>query len=80
MDHRIEKHIPAPPQPTERESYPFIPLMEVGDSILVEGDGASSDKCKAYNAAIQHGRYHGKRFTGRKDPGKPGYIRIWRIE
>lgn len=80
MKYVIEKDKPAP---TETKGgvrkYPFAE-MEIGDSILVEGESACSNDCKACVAAMQHGRRYGKKFSGRKEPGKPGYVRIWRIE
>lgn len=47
---------------------------------MFKGEGANASDCKAYAAAQKYALYHGKKFKGRKEPGKPGYVRIWRIE
>lgn len=62
-----------------KAKYPFY-RMQVGQSRLFKGDGATNAKCPAYGAAMMWGRYNGKKFKGHKEPGKPGYVRIWRIE
>lgn len=62
-----------------KSKYPFK-RMRVGDSRLFKGEGANASDCKAYAAAQKYALYNGKKFSGRKEPGKPGYVRIWRIE
>lgn len=74
----IEKGVPLPdpmPRGGRPPKYPFG-KMEVGDSILVDGSGASQDKCSAYSSAISYGRRNGKKFSGRLIA--PGTVRIWR--
>lgn len=73
IDFKIESNIPQPKGcDMARRSYPFKE-MKVGDSFLVEG----LDEIKrARSAAINYGRYHGKKFVTRS---KDGSGRIWRV-
>lgn len=77
---KIDKNIPIPEDLGIRGKKKLYPLaeMEVGDSILVDGTSASSSGCGAYNAALQHGRHFGKKFSGRKEGQDK--VRIWRVE
>lgn len=76
----IEKDIPLDCVITKKAGrpakYPFAD-MEVGDSILAEGDTCNTEKCKAYNAAKEYGRLHGIKFSGRAQGD--GTVRIWRV-
>lgn len=58
-------------------SYHFD-KMEIGESFLADGPAACSKRCKAYNAAQQYSKNHPVKFAGRKEPGQPGKVRIWR--
>lgn len=83
---QIEKNIPMP-SPTDRRfsntesgrasKYPFGE-MEVGDSVLVDGESCKIKHCRAYGAARDYGDKYGKTFKGAKEPGQPGKVRIWR--
>jgi len=74
---QIEKNKPIPMiLKGNQPQWPFAD-MEVGDSILVDGRAATAHKCRAYNAAKSFGRYHGKKFSGRKEG--QGKVRIWRV-
>ena len=73
---KIEKSVPIPHPPRgRRPEYPFAE-MEVGDSILVEGQDTTGP---AYNAAkgLQYSQKNRVRFTARTVEGG---IRIWRVE
>lgn len=76
----IEKGVPMPEvrRGSEQTAWPTFSMMEVGDSILVDGDSTANKDCPAMNSAKVYGRYHGKRFSGRKQGN--GKVRIWRVE
>jgi len=63
---KIEKGIPIP------MSYPFA-AMDVGDSVLIEGQGSNG---KAAMAAHACGKYHRRRFSCRSVGND---VRIWRL-
>lgn len=71
----IESNIPAP-KSQGRGRPPIYPFgdMDVGDSIFIESQHMGGS---AYLAAMQHGRLHSKKFSGRSVEGG---IRIWRVE
>ena len=71
----IETNVPVPTESGRgrRAIYPFGD-MNVGDSVFIEGQAVGGS---AYAAACQHGRLHGKKFTGRTVDGG---LRIWRVE
>lgn len=70
--------VPKAHKPRGRQAkYPWH-KMEVGDSILVEGEAASASKCKAYSSANTWGARNGVKFTGRTVGERK--VRIWRIE
>ncbi|WP_299313457.1 hypothetical protein [uncultured Halomonas sp.] len=81
---KIEKNIPIPEHEigrksgNEQTSWAMFSEMEVGDSVLVDGDSTARKDCPAMNSANVYGYTHGKRFSGRKQGN--GKVRIWRIE
>lgn len=77
---RIEKNMPISPKGKNGSAegiYAVFMNMEVGDSILADGEAASSQRCPAYNCALQYSRKYGVKFTGRKQSGNK--VRIWRV-
>lgn len=82
MDFVIEKSVEMPVRKGGRGAPTIYPFgdMDVGDSVVVEGSSASGNESNAYSSAKAHGKRYGKKFSGRKEPGMPGFIRIWRIE
>jgi hypothetical protein len=71
----IEKNIPLDQNGAGRPpKYPFGD-MAVGDSVFFGGDASETMNPKL--AARAYGRYHGKKFTTRKQDGG---VRIWRTE
>lgn len=73
---KVDKKVPVGKIKSGRKAkYPFG-TMEVGDSVLFDGEKLSSS-CKPYSAARSHGEYTGKRFIGRTVDGG---VRIWRVE
>ena len=76
----IESGVDMPNSPAKRGrpmAYPW-PDMQVGESVLADGEAASPGKCKAYNSAQSWGRNNGARFAGRYVGD--GKVRIWRVE
>lgn len=76
----IEKDVPMPEvrRGSEQSAWSTFSKMEVGDSILVDGDSAENKECPAYSSAKAYGHRYGKRFSGRKAGN--GKVRIWRVE
>lgn len=72
MEFKIEKNVPIPNGVAAKAKYPFAD-MDLGDSIHVPKERFG----KARAAATAFGKYHQKKFAGRRD-GKGG--RIWRVE
>lgn len=72
--YEIEKNIPIKSRNYKKAVYPF-PLMMVGDSFFVEGNGGR----KAQAAAHFHSKNNNVKFSCRtmNENGKVG-IRIWR--
>lgn len=80
MSHyEIDNSIPIPKATDIPRKYPFAD-MQVGDSILVDGESTAKRKCPGYQAAVSYSNYHrdeGIKFAGRAVEG--GKVRIWRI-
>lgn len=76
----IEKDVPMPEsrRGSGQSAWSTFSKMEVGDSILVDGDSTASKDCPAMNSASVYGHRYGKRFSGRKQGN--GKVRIWRVE
>lgn len=66
---RIDKNIKKEPARGGTLKYPWAE-MEIGDSVLIT-ENIHSARC----AAVNYGRYHGKKFSSRKTEGG---VRIWR--
>lgn len=75
----IDKNVPMPNRTDgARGIWSVLSDMDVGDSILVDGKSTATKDCPAYNAATQYSIKHGTKFTGRKEKGVEGKVRIWR--
>ena len=66
---QIEKNVEKTEPRGGKLKYPWD-QMEVGDSILIT-ENIHAARC----AAVNYGRYHGKKFSTRKTGGG---LRIWR--
>lgn len=75
---KIEKGVP-PPKGATTNKYPFGE-MDVGDSIVVPSSDGTAAGSKVYRAAIKHGQYHGRTYTGRVEDRAAKTVRIWRIK
>lgn len=71
---KIEKGIPIPPSKTERsELFTILSQLEIGDSVLVEGDIQNRTRAKAVAMNLRH-RSEKDFITRRVKNG----LRIWR--
>lgn len=69
---KIERGIPMPNNSKGARKFPFAE-MEVGDSFAAPSDKITS----ARQSAVAFGKYHGIKFSCRKQ--EDGSIRIWRV-
>lgn len=67
---KIESSVPIPLKPSE-----VLGRMEIGDSILDEGQ--NSETSKLFAVARKQPKRAGKKFTAR---AVSGGLRIWRVE
>lgn len=76
---KIEKGVDVPKSSGRGRpsKYPFSE-MEVGDSLMFDGEYRNVMYCQAYLAAMNYGcRNYDKKFAGRKVEGG---VRIWRVK
>lgn len=80
LEIEIERGVPIPDiKRHSRRKYPFY-RMEVGESVLIEGD--DNVVRKASSAAMIYGKRNDKKFTSRtiRREGRLIGCRIWRID
>ena len=77
---KIEKDIPIPPaRRSSKRKYPFN-KMQIGESILIEGDRKKLRKASC--AAQVYGKRNSKKFISRllEKDGEFFGVRLWRVE